>query len=256
MFFFVLKTFSIFSGWHSESWHESVNFAHVCCARTWRVLPSDSQQSRSGHVTVTARYGLFHIFLPHYTYYYSFQPCICIMMWCCSPKEGFSSPTVKQTICWGAPLFFIYFLFISLTLSCTMYYLFHSSVLQMVSGLRTNQGSANYQEGNGFLNNVCRRRNWWRVAERPRRRGQTMPARRGRKSHCSTWDKHNFILMNNWESLELGWDNCARICVTVMLGWVPGARSWCLRRDQAGLSWRVTGKRAQIYFLMNFSNPT
>lgn len=37
-------------------------------------------------------------------------------------------------------------------------------------------------------------------------RGQTMPGCRRRKSQCSTWDKHNFILMNNWESLELGWD--------------------------------------------------
>lgn len=49
-------------------------------------------------------------------------------------------------------------------------------------------------------------------------RGQTMPARRRRKSHCSTWDKHNFILMNNWESLELGWDKCAWV-LRVSVSW-------------------------------------
>lgn len=201
-------------------------------------------QSRSGHITVTAWYFCSTYFshitliIIHFKREYTSR-CDTAAI-----KKDFSFPTIKQTICWGAP-HFLFFLF-TLTLSYTIYYLFQSSVLQMVSGLRTNQGSANYQEGNGFLNNVCRRKNWWRSAERPRRGGQTMPARRGRKSHCSTWDKHNFILMNNWESLELGWDKCARICVTVMLGWFPGARSWCLRRDQAGLSWKVTGKHARI----------
>lgn len=59
---------------------------------------------------------------------------------------------MKQIICWGAPLFLF---FVPLTVSYAIYYLFQFSVLQMVSGLRTNHGSANYQEGNGFLNNVC-----------------------------------------------------------------------------------------------------
>lgn len=40
--------------------------------------------------------------------------------------------------------------------------------------------------------------------------GQTMFVCHRRKSHGSTWDKHNFILMNNWDGLELRGDECDR----------------------------------------------
>lgn len=52
----------------------------------------------------------------------------------------------------------------------------------------------------------------------PGRGDQTATVCRRRKSHCSTWDKHNFILMNNWESLELGWDKCVR-AARVSVSW-------------------------------------
>lgn len=108
------------------------------------------------------------------------------------------------------------FFFVSLTPSYTIYYSSQSLCITNGLRIRTNQGSPNYQEGNGFPNNACQRRNWQRSEGGPGRRDQTATVCRRRKSHCSTWDKHNFILMNNWESLELGWDKCARAaCVSV-----------------------------------------
>lgn len=109
-----------------------------------------------------------------------------------------------------------FFFFVSLTLSYTIYYSSQSLCITNGLRIRTNQGSPNYQEGNGFPNNARQRRNWQRSDCGPERGDQTATVCRRRKSHCSTWDKHNFILMNNWESLELGWDKCARAeCVSV-----------------------------------------
>lgn len=126
-----------------------------------------------------------------------------MMIWQCDRKERFFQS-------------FAFFFFVSLTPSYTIYY--SSPSLCITNGLRiwTNQGSPNYQEGNGFPNNACQRRYWQRSEGGPGRGDQTATVCRRRKSHCSTWDKHNFILMNNWESLELGWDKCARAaCVSV-----------------------------------------
>lgn len=77
---------------------------------------------------------LFHIFLPHYTYYYSFQAWIYITMWYCSHKEGFffSFPTIKQTICWGAP----HFLFFFVHFDSVIYNLLFIPVFCITNGLR------------------------------------------------------------------------------------------------------------------------
>lgn len=128
------------------------------------------------------------------------------MIWQCRHKEGF----------FFLPRASLLFFFVSLTLSYTIYYSSQSLCITNGLSIRTNQGSPNYQEGNGFLNIACQRRNWQRSECGPGRGDQTATACRRRKSHCSTWDKHNFILMNNWESLELGWDKCARAaCISV-----------------------------------------
>lgn len=123
---------------------------------------------------------------------------------------------VKQTICSHAPFFLVFYL-VTLTLSHTIHYLSQSSVLQMVSGLGQIRA----------LQTIRREMDSWticvnweivRVMTVALERGQTMPGCRRRKSHCSTWDKHNFILMNNWESLELGWDVCVWL-LDVSVSW-------------------------------------
>lgn len=140
---------------------------HMCRKTSGKIRNPTFTQPHSGTIIKLSllphtSYFCSAYFSHIHTYYYSFQQRIYISWFDnATIKKDFFFQTIKQTICSPAPFFHSF--------DSVIHNLLFIPVFCITNGLRirTNQGPPNYQEGNGFLKNMCQWRNWQRSDSGP-----------------------------------------------------------------------------------------